>query len=1031
MVCRRPSGVSPFPVEETDEEGAALEWPLGRLDDLTRDDFRATAYEIFFTSCRSSPGFGGRSGTCDPHANQAGRSPASSHVAGGGGANMSVNSRIKKSLGLRTRRATPMRVMSHLSSPVMSVMSPAMGVAAGLLGLSSGKMRQRPMTSAEIMRQQMGITEQRDNCLRKTLVRAFVGQGGKKVETIILPLELLRHLKPSDFNDAHEYHRWQRRQLKILEAGLLLHPSVPLDRMNSAAIRLADVIRSSSVKPIDTGKNSEAMRTLGNSVMALAWRSNGVPGVVCHWADGYPLNVYLYLTLLRSVFDRKDETVVLDEVDELLELMKKTWSTFGVNRTVHNVCFTWLLFEQYITTGQVEPDLISATLAMLVEVANDARRQHREPGHVRVLSALLGTMQSWAEKRLLEYHAWYDKGAVGAMENVLGLALLTSQTLSEDASTNGILGVFPQRTPSFRTKFSTVSSVERYIRSSLKTAFTKVFENGNGKFDSMVVEVDENPNDTLVHLAKEVENLAVFEKENYSSILKRWHPVPGVVALMTLHACYGIVLRQHLSRIEGLTNELVRVLHVAGKLEKLLVQMAVEESAEAEAEAKAILREMVPYEVDSVILSLLRNWIDERLRMGRECVTRAKEIESWNPKSKTEPYAQSAVDLMKVAKVTVDEFFEIQVGGRDGVVQILTESLDSLIQDYTSFVASCGSKQSYVPALPPLARCNQDSLVFFLWKKIATPCRAGIDPILFGCKSGVKPNVLHVRRGGGGHRATHPGPTVSRGTQRLYVRLNTLHYLLGLLHSVDKSLSFFSRPGPSPSPRTPRCTPLRRRTGGPTNFDLARSTIHGAIAHVAEVAAHRLIFLDSASSFYNSIYVGNVSESRVRPTIRSLKQNLSLLVTMLSDRAQPLAVREIMNASFEAFLLVLLAGGPARAFYRSDYEMVIEDVANLKRIFCTCGEGLVTEEVVQKEAARVEGVVSLMSLPSEKLVEDLTFMACETIGLGRSMERLPMPPTTGRWSRTDPNTVLRVLCHRNDDVANRFLKRAFNLPKRK
>ncbi|XP_042409675.1 protein unc-13 homolog [Zingiber officinale] len=1029
MVRRRPSGVSPFVAEETDEEGAALEWPFGRLDDLTRDDFRAAAYEIFFTAFRSAPGIGSRSGNYDASADQAGRSPASSHIAAGagGGANMSVNSRIKKSLGLRTRRAAPMRVMSHLSSPAMS---PAMGGGGGTLGPSSGKLRQRPMTSAEIMRQQLGITEHRDNCLRKTLVRTVVGQGGKKAETIILPLELLRHLKPSDFSDMNEYHHWQRRQLKILEAGLLLHPSVPLDRMNSAAIRFAEVIRSSAAKPIDTGKNSEAMRTLCNSVMALAWRSNGVPGEVCHWADGYPLNVYLYLALLRSVFDRRDETVVLDEVDELLELIKKTWSTFGINRMVHNACFAWILFEQYIVTGQVEPDLISATLAMLVEVANDAKRQDREPGYVRVLSASLGTMQAWAEKRLLEYHEWYDKGTVGVMENVLGLALLTSQILSEDASSNGInAGVIPQRTPLFPTKFSSISCVEQYVRSSLKSAFTKVFENGNGKFDSMVVEVDEDPNDTLVHLAKEVESLAVFEKENYSCILKRWHPVPVAVSLVTLHTCYGIVLKQHLSRIEGLTNEVVRVLHIAGKLEKMLVQMAVEESADAEAEAKMILREMVPYEVDSIIVSLLRNWIDERLRMGRECVTRAKDTESWNPKSKTEPYAQSAVDLMKLAKVTVDEFFEIQVGGRDDLAQTLAEGLDSLIQDYTSFVASCGSKQSYSPALPPLTRCNQDSMMLLLWKA-ATPCKAGIDPGLIGCKSGMKPNLLPVRKGAG-DGTNHPRPTVSRGTQRLYVRLNTLHYLLGLLHSIDKSLSFFSRPGPSPSPRTPRRTPLRRRAVGPTHFDLARSAIHSAILHVAEVAAHRLIFLDSAPSFYDSLYVGGVGESRIRPTLRSLKQNLSLLVTVLSDRAQPLAVREIMKASFEAFLLVVLAGGPARAFYHSDYGMVMEDLANLKRIFCTCGEGLVTEEVVQKEAAGLEGVVALMSLQTEKLVEDFTIMACEASGLGRSMERVPMPPTTGRWSRTDANTVLRVLCHRNDDAANRFLKKAFDLPKRK
>lgn len=65
--------------------------------------------------------------------------------------------------------------------------------------------------------------------------------------------------------------------------------------------------------------------------------------------------------------------------------------------------------------------------------------------------------------------------------------------------------------------------------------------------------------------------------------------------------------------------------------------------------------------------------------------------QSWIPRSKSEPYSQSAVDLMKLAKVTVDEFFEIPVGARDDMVQDLADGLDTIFQDYISFVASCGN----------------------------------------------------------------------------------------------------------------------------------------------------------------------------------------------------------------------------------------------------------------------------------------------------------------------------------------------------
>ncbi|OAY74266.1 hypothetical protein ACMD2_26968 [Ananas comosus] len=452
----------------------------------------------------------------------------------------------------------------------------------------------------------------------------------------------------------------------------------------------------------------------------------------------------------------------------------------------------------------------------------------------------------------------------------------------------------------------------------------------------MVAEVYEDPSNILTELAKDTEQLALLEKETYSPVLKRWHPGPTALAVVTLHNCFGVVLKQYVAKITSLTNELVRVLQSAGRLEKALVQMVVEDSAECEDGGKGIVREMAPYEVDSIVVSLLKSWIDERLRIGKECLKRAKETESWIPRSKNEPYAQSAVDLMKLAKVTVDEFFEIPVGARDEMVQDLADGLESIFQEYTSFVASCGTKHSYLPTLPPLTRCNQDSRFGRLWKRAATPCRAGDGAIhgIVGGRSGSSSSSAVD-----GH---HPRPSTSRGTQRLYIRLNTLHYLLAHLLSLDKSLSFFSS---SSSSHTPRPSPLRPRLLQPPcrpstrRFDVARSTVLSAIQHVSEIAAYRLVFLDSRRSFYDSLYVGDVANTRIRPGLRILKQNLTLLVSLLVDRAQPLAVREVMKASFDAFLMVLLAGGSDRAFMLSDYEMGGGRLSSLKRCSARAGRG--------------------------------------------------------------------------------------------
>ncbi|CAN8306267.1 unnamed protein product [Cochlearia groenlandica] len=1010
-----------------------LLWPFGKLDGLDRDEIRETAYEIFFAACRSSPGFGGRTALTFYSKHNGGDLQGEGIGGGGGSGSSNVSgfgslgrkevvttptSRVKRALGLKMLRRSPSRRMSSApSSPLPGNGSIGGGSSghispgAGFLTMPPSRPR-RPLTSAEIMRQQMRVTEQNDTRLRKTLMRTLVGQTGRRAETIILPLELLRHVKTSEFGDSHEYQIWQRRQLKVLEAGLLLHPSIPLDKTNNSAMRLREIIRQSETKPIDTGKTSETMPTLCNVVISLACRNTNLTITdFCHWADGYPLNIHLYVSLLQSIFDIRDETLVLDEIDELLELMKKTWTMLGITRSMHNLCFTWVLFHQYIVTSQMEPDLLNASHAMLAEVANDAKKSDREALYVKLLTSTLASMQGWTEKRLLSYHDYFRQGNVGLIESLLPLALSSSKILGEDVT---ISQGNSQEKGDVKLIDSSGDRVDYYIRASIKHTFSKVIENMKAKI-SETEEVEEASN-MLLELAKETEELALCERECFSPILKRWHPVAAGVASVLLHQCYGSILMQFLAGRSTITKETVEVLQTAGKLEKVLVQMVAEESEECEDGGKGLVREMVPYEVESVILRLLKQWIEEKLKTVQECLNRAKEAETWNPKSKSEPYAQSSGELMKLANDAIDEFFEIPIVITEDLVHDLAEGLEKLFQEYTTFVASCGSKQSYIPTLPPLTRCNKDSTFMKLLKK-ATPCTAasGEDLNQLGLASGVSE----------GH---HPRPSTSRGTQRLYIRLNTLHYLSTQLHSLNKAFSL----NPKVLPAT-RKRYRERANSSSSYFNFTQAGIESACQHVSEVAAYRLIFLDSYSVFYESLYIGDVANARIKPALRILKQNLTLMTAILADRGQALAMREVMKASFEAVLTVLLAGGHSRVFYRTDHDLIEEDFESLKKVYCTCGEGLIPEEVVDREAEIVEGVIQLMGQSTEQLMEDFSIVTCESSGMGLvgTGQKLPMPPTTGRWNRSDPNTILRVLCYRNDRVANLFLKKSFQLGKRR
>ncbi|KAL0703280.1 hypothetical protein Bca4012_069705 [Brassica carinata] len=720
-------------------------------------------------------------------------------------------------------------------------------------------------------------------------------------------------------------------------------------------------------------------------------------------------------TRLRKTLTRTfvGQTLVLDEIDELLELMKKTWSMLGITRPVHNLCFTWVLFHQYIVTSQMEPDLLGASHAMLAEVANDAKKSDREALYVKLLTSTLASMQGWTEKRLLSYHDYFQRGNVGLIENLLPLALSSSRIVGEDVTISQ--GSSSQEKGDVKLVDSSGERVDYYIRASIKNAFSKVTE--NMKDNVSATEEGEEAAKMLLQLANETEDLALRERECFSPILKRWYSVAAGVASVSLHQCYGSVLMQYLAGRSSITKETVEVLQTAGKLEKVLVQMVAEDSEECEDGGKGLVREMVPYEVESIILRLLKQWIDEKLKTVQECLSRAKEAETWNPKSKSEPYAQSAGELMKLANDAIAEFFEVPIGITEDLVHDLAEGLEQLFQEYTTFVASCGSKQSYIPTLPPLTRCNRHSKFVKLLKK-ATPCTASGEDLnsLSGGALGISD----------GH---HPRPSTSRGTQRLYIRLNTLHFLSSQLHSLNKSLSL----NPSVLPATRKRHRERTSSSSSSYFDSTQAGIETAFHHVSEVAAYRLIFLDSYSVFYERLYVGDVANARIKPALRILKQNLTLMTAILADRAQALAMREVMKASFEVVLTILLAGGHSRVFYRADHEMIEEDFESLKKVYCTCGEGLIPEEVVDREAETVEGVVLLMSQPTEQLVEDFSIATCEASGMGLvgTGQRLPMPPTTGRWNRSDPNTILRVLCYRDDRVANQFLKKSFQLGRRR
>ncbi|EER98780.1 uncharacterized protein LOC8055553 [Sorghum bicolor] len=939
---------------------------------LSAADLREAAYEVLVAASRTTGSkpltYIPQSSSVAATAGAQASSPASSSASSASSASLqrsltsAAASKMKKALGLRS------------SASSKGVGSPGSGGKAAT--------PRRPATVGELMRVQMRISEPADSRIRRGLLRIAASQLGRRAESMVLPLEFLQQFKASDFPDPQEYEAWRSRNLKLLEAGLLVHPLVPLNKSDSSVQRLRQIIRGAYDRPLETGKNSESMQGLRTSVMSLAGRSHDGTSDGCHWADGFPLNLHLYQMLVEACFDN-DEGTVVDEIDEVMELLKKTWVILGINELLHNLCFTWALFNHFVMSGQVDIELLSVAENQLAEVAKDAKTT-KDPNYCKVLSSTLSSIMGWTEKRLLAYHETFNTSNIESMQGIVSIGVSAARVLVEDISHE-----YRRR----RKEDTDVarSRVETYIRSSLRTAFAQRMEEADSKRSSR------NPTPVLSILAKDIGDLAMKEKNLYSPILKTWHPLASGVAVATLHSCYGNELKQFVAGLTELTPDTVQVLKSADKLEKDLVNIAVEDSVDSDDGGKSLIREMPPYEAENAIANLVKVWIKERVDRLKGWVDRNLKQETWNPGANRENFAPSSVEMLRVIGETLDAFFQLPIPMHPVLLPDLTAGLDRSLQLYVAKVKSgCGTRSSFMPQLPPLTRCEVGSKLLFKKKE--------------------KPQNLQVRVSQNG-AANGNDPL---GLPQLCVRLNTLQYIRGELENLEKKIKT--------SLRNVESAQADITDGLDIKFELCQAACQEGIQQICETTAYKVTFYDLGHVLWDTLYVGDTASNRVEVLLRELDPVLETISGMVHNKVRNRAITALMKATFDGFLLVLLAGGPLRAFTRQDSQIIEDDFRALRDLYLADGDGL-PEELVDKASSQVKNVLPLFRADSESLIERFKRMVVES-NRSVSKNKLPLPPTTGHWSPNEPNTVLRVLCYRSDETATKFLKKTYSLPKK-
>ncbi|CAI0474194.1 unnamed protein product [Linum tenue] len=852
----------------------------------------------------------------------------------------------------------------------------------------------------ETMRAQMEISESMDIRTRKGLLNALTGKVGKRMDTLLIPLELLCCISRTEFSDKKAYIRWQKRQLYMLEEGLINHPVVGFSesgRKGSELRILLAKIEESEFRESSAGEvqRTECLRSLREIAVSLAERSTrgDLTGEVCHWADGYPLNVKLYEKLLLSVFDILDEGKLTEEVEEILELLKSTWRVLGITETIHYTCYTWVLFRQFVITREL--GVLQHAIEQLNRIPLREQRGPQERLHLKSLSSrvdgqelsflqsFLSPIQKWADKRLGDYHLHFSEAcgkSIGhanwwchyfdpaVMEGILQVAIVTRRLLVEESET-GIVS----------TSAMDRDQIESYISSSIKTAFTRTLQ-GVDKSDAM-------HDHSLALLAEETKKLLKKESSLFSPILSQRHPQSIVISASLLHRLYGIKLKPFLDGAEHLTEDVVSVFPAADSLEHYIMSLISSTSGDGTAEVN--LRKLNSYQVESVSGTLVMRWVNSQLGRLLGWVDRALQQERWEPISPQQRHAPSIVEVYRIVEETVDQFFALKVPMRSSELNSLFRGVDNAFQVFAKHVTDkLDKKEDLIPPVPILTRYKKEAGI-----------KAFVKKELFESKlpeETTKSRVVDVQ-----------------ATPILCVQLNTLFYAISQLNKLEDSIW---EQWTAKKPREQfikksleEKSPSLKQKG---SFDGSRKDINAAIDRICEFTGTKIIFWDLREPFIENLYKPSVSQNRLEDLVEPLDLELSQLCSVISDQLRDRIVTSLLQASLDGLVRVLLDGGSSRVFYHTDAKILEEDLEVLKEFFISGGDGL-PRGVVENHVARVRQVIKLHGYETRELIDDLR----SSSGGG------------GSKLGGDTQTLLRILCHRTDPEASQFLKKQFRIPK--
>ncbi|KAJ6944924.1 hypothetical protein NC651_000072 [Populus alba x Populus x berolinensis] len=687
--------------------------------------------------------------------------------------------------------------------------------------------------------------------------------------------------------------------------------------------------------------------------------------------------------LLFGLFDVLDEDQLIEEADEMLLLIKLTWSTLGITETMHDALYGWVLFQQKVLSTE-EDDRKEQYMNSLV-CTKQCNGSHLK---LHLLQSIFVSISMWCDYKLQDYHSHFSQKPYN-FRMIISLVSAVGVLASDESGDLKLMKLNASDAKASR-------KLKSYVKKSTEAAFRKVASKVD--FESKIERIH-----PLAQLAKELKLIAETEFNVFHPVLRCWCPESVTITVVLMHQFYGERLKPFLKGVSSVSGDARSVLPAAYMLDQYLTKLYTS-ALEANKLPNSFNQDFKHYQIGEISKPFILDWVISQHSHILEWTGRAFDIEDWEPLSYHQRHAASIVEVFRIIEETVDQLFgfnlPMDITHLQALLSVIFHSLDTYLMKMLNQLVE---KNHLYPSAPPITRYTESVIPMIK--------RSLVVGTLLDANVARKLNELTI--------------------PKLCIRLNTLQYIqkqVAILEDgIRKSWGLIR---PSLDQRQTKEEVLEERsllTSSEavdalfaTTCHIIRDTTTDAIRKFCDFTGARVVFWDLRDQFLFHLYRGDVGSSRLDSFLPHVDTVLDNICGLIDDTLRDLVVLSICRASLEGYVWVLLDGGPSRAFSDSDITMMEDDLNVLKEFFVAEGEGL-PRSLVEQEAKFAQQILGLFSLKTETVIRML-MNASEHISMRVDSHK------HGHMGLEDAHTLLRVLCHKKDREASKFLKQQYELP---